>query len=68
MALLPNAKTAKSSATIAVARPLRNRRVSFENGIVIKMCFGDHAPPHFHAEYEEIKQLSMKEELNYERQ
>ncbi|MCC7354363.1 MAG: DUF4160 domain-containing protein [Anaerolineae bacterium] len=24
-------------------------------GISIKMYFGDHAPPHFHAEYEEHK-------------
>ena len=24
-------------------------------GIVIKMYFGDHAPPHFHAEYSEFK-------------
>ena len=24
-------------------------------GIIIKMYFDDHAPPHFHAEYEEFK-------------
>jgi hypothetical protein len=24
-------------------------------GIIIKMFFGDHAPPHFHAEYNEHK-------------
>jgi hypothetical protein len=24
-------------------------------GIVIKMYFGDHAPPHFHAEYSEFE-------------
>ena len=24
-------------------------------GIVIKVCFGDHNPPHFHAEYGEFE-------------
>ena len=24
-------------------------------GIVIKMCFADHSPPHFHAEYAEFE-------------
>lgn len=29
-------------------------------GILIKMFFGDHAPPHFHAEYGEYKaQISI---------
>ncbi len=31
-------------------------------GILIKMYFGDHAPPHFHAEYAEFSaQLSIKD-------
>ncbi len=29
--------------------------VSSFYGILIKMYFGDHAPPHFHAEYGEYK-------------
>jgi hypothetical protein len=32
-------------------------------GIVIKMYFGDHAPPHFHAEYAEAKVLINIETL-----
>lgn len=31
-------------------------------GILIKMYFGDHQPPHFHAEYAEFSaQISIKE-------
>jgi len=31
-------------------------------GILIKMYFGDHAPPHFHAEYAEFAaQVSIKD-------
>jgi hypothetical protein len=26
-------------------------------GIIIKMYFGDHAPPHFHAEYNDYRAL-----------
>ncbi|MCY4599980.1 MAG: DUF4160 domain-containing protein [Acidobacteria bacterium] len=32
-------------------------------GIVIKMFFSDHAPPHFHAEYAEHEALIMIETL-----
>ncbi len=31
-------------------------------GILIKMYFGDHAPPHFHAEYAEfVAQISIND-------
>jgi hypothetical protein len=29
--------------------------ISFFYGLVIRMYFNDHAPPHFHAEYAEFK-------------
>jgi hypothetical protein len=32
-------------------------------GIVVKMYFGDHAPPHFHAEYAETEALINIETL-----
>lgn len=31
--------------------------ISFFYGILIKMFFDDHAPPHFHAEYAEFKAI-----------
>lgn len=31
--------------------------VSLFYGIIIKMFFNDHAPPHFHAEYAEFKAI-----------
>lgn len=42
-------------------------RISFFYGIIIKMYFGDHNPPHFHAEYAEfsakigIKDFALQE-------
>jgi hypothetical protein len=32
-------------------------------GIIIKMFFGDHAPPHFHAEYNEQKVIIAIEDF-----
>jgi len=31
--------------------------ISFFYGILVKMFFADHAPPHFHAEYGEFKAI-----------
>lgn len=42
-------------------------RISYFYGIIIKMYFGDHNPPHFHAEYAEysakigIKDFALQE-------
>lgn len=33
-------------------------------GILIRMFFNDHAPPHFHAEYGEFKAVVDKERLS----
>ncbi len=38
--------------------------ISVFYGIIIKMFFDDHTPPHFHAEYAEFKAVIGIEKLN----